>query len=262
MSKLSILFILASLPVALICYYIYKQDRNKEPAKLLLKLFFAGIASCFLVFFLSSIIFEIIPSLGKNVDEMSFFEVLAYSFIGVALIEEFCKWLMVYKIGYSNKEFDESYDAIVYSVFTALGFAFFENLLYVLGKGTIGIGISRGLLAVPGHACDAIFMGYYLYLAKIYNKRGQKDLEKKNIYKSVLVPTILHGIYDFCLFSDITIFIIVFFVFVINLYIISIKKVKEIANISNKPTIRNKFCPNCGTQVEGRFCKYCGTRQE
>ena len=54
-------------------------------------------------------------------------------------------------------------------------------------------------------------------------------MEKKNIILSVLVPTILHGIYDFCLFSSIDILLIVFLLFVIAVYIFSIKKIKLLA---------------------------------
>lgn len=276
--SLMILLFLAALPVILICRYIYMKDRNKESSGLLTKLFMCGILSCFLVLIISGILFIFIPSFNKDIETMRFIEALIYAFIGVALIEESCKWLMVYKIGYNNKEFDEIYDMIVYAVFVSLGFAFFENVLYVLGKENviagIATGISRALLAVPGHAWNAVFMGYYLCLAKLYSKQGKKDLEKKNIYKSIVIPTILHGIYDFCLFANVEVFIMIFFVFVITMYIISIKKVKEVAQITNRtpqpqPQLQpipitpptNNFCPVCGTKVIGNFCTNCGTRQ-
>jgi len=176
-----ILPIIAALPVILICLYVYQKDRNKEPIKLLLKLFSLGIITCFIVVYSSEIIANFIPFFHKKIDNMNLFELVIYSFIGVAFIEEFCKWIMTYLVGYNNKEFDEVYDIIIYSVFVSLGLAFFENLLYVLGEGSIKLGISRALLAVPGHACDAIFMGYYLTIAKEHSYNKRKDLEKKNI---------------------------------------------------------------------------------
>lgn len=280
-----ILIFLAVIPVIIICTYIYRKDKNKEPGSLLVKLFLLGIASCFLVLLLSEIVFKIFPFMSKGTESMTFFEVMAYSFIGVALIEEFCKWLMVYKGAYSDRAYDEVYDGIVYAVYVSLGFAFFENLLYVVGNGSIVVGISRGLLAVPGHACDAVFMGYYLSLAKVYSYQGNKELEKKNLILSIIVPTILHGIYDFCLFSQVDILLLVFFVFVVAIYVISIKKISQLSEQSkSKPTynqsqqqystpqkqyiqpqqttyIQNRFCPNCGTPITGAFCSNCGTRQ-
>ena len=44
-----------------------------------------------------------------------------------------------------------------------------------------------------------IFMGYYLTIAKQAHLDGNKEQEKLNKIKSILVPTLLHGIYDFCL---------------------------------------------------------------
>ena len=67
---------------------------------------------------------------------------------------------MTYLISYKHEEFDELYDIIIYSVFTALGFAAFKNILYVLGTETymegVQVGVLGSLLAVPGHAS----MGY------------------------------------------------------------------------------------------------------
>ena len=274
----AILLFLAIIPVVIICTYIYRKDKNKEPGNLLVKLFGLGIASCFLVLILSSIVFKIFPFMQNEVEQMNFFETMAYAFIGVALIEELCKWYMTYKGAYSHNEYDEVYDGIVYAVYVSLGFAFFENILYVLGNNSISVGISRGLLAVPGHACDAVFMGYYLSLAKMYSYKGNKKQEKKSLILSIIVPTILHGIYDFCLFSQIDILLLIFFIFVITIYILSIKKIKQLSGQSkpkaetnqaaiypqynNQPPQQQRFCPNCGIQVgDSNFCRNCGTRQ-
>lgn len=261
-SPLSLLLFIAILPVVIILVYINSQDKHKEPASLLIKLFSLGILSCFLVLAISAIVFKIFPFMNKAPEQMNFFEVLLYAFFGVALIEEFSKWLMTYKVGYHNKEFDELYDSIVYAVFVSLGFALFENILYVLGKGSLSVGIFRGLLAIPGHACDAIFMGYHMSLAKLYSKRHRKDLEKKHLILSIVVPTILHGIYDFCLFSNLDFLIAIFFVFVVAMYIIALRKLNDIATTKHKINLTNKFCPMCGNKVEGSFCGRCGTRQE
>ncbi len=283
-----ILFILAVLPIVAICTYIYMKDKNKEPLALLIKLFLLGIGSCFVVLIMSKILFKFFPFMEKSTANMTFFEVMTYSFIGVALIEEFCKWMMTYYGAYKTKAYDEVYDGIVYAVYVSLGFAFLENLLYVFGNGSIIVGISRGILAVPGHACDAVFMGYYLSLAKVYAQQNNKKQEKKNLILSIIVPTILHGIYDFCLFSSIDLLLIVFLIFVITIYIVAFKKIKQLSalykktqpqyqqvvtqqayqtqqlppqNPSEVPQPQNKFCPYCGTPVSGNFCTKCGARQ-
>ena len=52
----SFLFFIAIIPVVMIMLYVYSKDRNKEPTKLLAKLFLFGIVSCFLTIGISEIL--------------------------------------------------------------------------------------------------------------------------------------------------------------------------------------------------------------
>jgi RsiW-degrading membrane proteinase PrsW (M82 family) len=70
---------------------------------------------------------------------------------------------------------------IVYASFVALGFACFENLLYVSDTGVF-TGVVRAFTAIPGHVCDGVLMGSYLALAKLYQIKG--DLKLSNKYKN------------------------------------------------------------------------------
>ena len=257
-----ILLIVAILPVLLLGLFIYKKDKTKEPIWLLVKLFISGIGACILVIICSLIIHGLFPALAKEYSAMNFLEFSIYIFIIIAFLEEGCKWLMTYIFGYKNKEFDEVYDIIVYAVFVALGFALLENLMYVFRFGQIDLGIYRGLLAIPGHTCDAIAMGYYLSLARYYETIGNNKLANINKGKSILVPTVYHGIYDFCCLTGSTIVMAVFFIFIIFLYATSLKKVKLLSEETKKIRYQNKFCPNCGTKIEGEFCIQCGSKQE
>ena len=137
-------------------------------------------------------------------------------------------------------------------------FAFFENIVYVFGNMDFLTAILRAVSAVPGHACDAIFMGYYLSVAKICSTRNSKELERKNIFLSIAIPALLHGIYDFCLMSGYDIFVFVFLIFVVILYKLSISKLNEIALANKKIKDDTTFCSNCGARVEGQFCERCG----
>ena len=148
---------------------------------------------------------------------------------------------------------------IVYSAFVALGFACIENILYVVSSGFL-TGMIRALLAVPSHACDGVLMGYYLGLAKQSEINNRKDLKQKNIFLSIFIPVLLHGFYDYCLFSRNIYFICIFFVFVIYIDILAIKKIKRMSSINSKMFYENKFCPNCGFPINTDFCGNCGRK--
>lgn len=254
-----ILFTVASLPVIFLGKYIYSKDKNKESILLLTKLFFGGIGSCFMVLIVGTILGIIFPILATDRETLNLFELIINVFIGVALIEELCKWIISYSIAYNDSDFEENYDMIVYSAFVALGFAFFENLLYVYDNG-ITTGVVRALTAVPGHTCDGIFMGYYLGLAKQSSLNNNKELEMKYLILSIIVPTIFHGIYDYCLFANSVVFLIIFVIFVIAVYIFAFKKVKSVSSINRKMKYKDNYCPNCGHIVDGNYCPICGRK--
>ena len=256
-----ILFVISALPVFLLAKSIYNQDRNKEPIKLLIKLFIAGIMSVFLVLIFSLVLGIIFPVLSAEYETLNKIELIAYVFIGVALVEEVSKWIMTYFISYNDMDFEEVYDMVIYAVFVALGFAFFENLLYVYDGG-ISTGIVRAILAVPGHASDGVFMGYYLGLAKYYSVMNDNSKKRKYLLLSVLVPTLLHGIYDYCLLVEDYFFLGVFFVFVAMVFRTSINKVKKVSSSNRKFRFKNKFCPNCGRKVDSVYCPECGFKNE
>ena len=229
--------LISLLPILIILCLIYYKDKNKEPLKLLLLLFSFGIIAKLLTMYVYDYIYPNIQIPKAVNPEMNFLRVILYSFINIALLEELLKWIMTYIIGYKNKEFDETYDGVVYAVFVALGFAFYENIFYILNYETISTALTKTLIAIPGHTCNAIFMGYYLSLAKICSKKD-KRLERKYIILSILAPTILHGIYDFCLMSNNILLISFFVIYASFLYIISIKKIKELSKYNKK--IKNK----------------------
>lgn len=240
---------LAILPVFLIGLFIYKKDKNKEPKSLIIKLFFSGLLAIIITLVIGIPLRIIIPI---TIEDATILEILFYSFIEVALVEEVSKLLMVYLFAYKNKEYDHAYDIIVYSSFVALGFAGFENILYVL-TGGISTAIIRALTSIPGHVCFAVFMGYYLNLVK-----SKKSFKYK--FLSLFVPVLLHGFFDFCLYSQNGLLILSWLVFIIVCDIVVIKKINKQSKLPKNR--KNLFCTNCGTKFEGKFCHNCGKKKD
>ena len=256
-----LLLIISIIPVYLVARYIYKKDKDKEPRSLIIKLFLGGLGAFVLTIIITLLLSLFFPSLLSDTMDTDLISLFFHVFFGVALIEEFSKWIFVYNISYNSKEFDQMYDMIVYAVFVSLGCACIENIFYVFEHG-FGTGIIRGLLAVPGHACDGVFMGYYLAIAKVFDVKGDKESKKNNILLSILIPVLLHGFYDYCLFSQRVLFIGLFFIFIISLYIIVIGKVKKVSLKSGKIKYKNNFCFYCGRKVDSDYCPNCGGKNE
>ena len=183
------LLLIAVLPVFILAYYIYKKDINREPASLLVKIFFLGFFSAIPIMFLETFL-----DIFFSTDELTtFFPILFNVFISIAMVEEGFKWFIAKRVGYDSPEFDEIYDVIVYTVFASLGFACIENILYVFNYGAL-TGILRALTSIPGHTCFAVIMGYFMSLAKLNHMK--KNLLKKNMFLSIFIPTFFHAIYD------------------------------------------------------------------
>ena len=148
--------------------------------------------------------------------------------VGVALVEELSKWLVLMLIVWKNQNFDYRYDGIVYAVSASLGFAALENILYVVSYGT-GISIGRAIFAIPGHATFGVFMGFFLSRAKtcwIDDKRITMTICK---LLALAIPMLIHGCYDFLLSEQVSAlgYQYIFYLYVILLDIFAWKVIKH-----------------------------------
>ena len=284
---------MAVLPVVLLGFFIYMKDNNKEPFPLLAKIFLLGVVMAVPV-----VIIEIILDVFFNTDDISnFIVIFIFVFISIGIIEEGAKFIVTKFIGYDDKEFDEIYDIIVYSAFASLGFACIENILYVFNYG-LGVAITRALLSVPGHLCFGVLMGYFLAMAKINSINNNKTLYYRNMILSLLVPTLVHTMYDALIIYAVnlenTIAFFLFIIFDINMVIVCFITVNLVSKmqvgikrkfISNKAINNNVqvshpkpvhqnvqyvqqnpqfvqqgiYCPICGKYVgEDIYCGRCG----
>ena len=219
------LLILAVAPGAFLVYMVYKQDKiEKEPPALLRKLLLAGAISVFPAIILEMIGEALLNLVFGGPGSQLYF--ILEAFIMTALVEEVVKYIPLKKLTWLNPAFDYTFDGIVYSICTGMGFAILENIFYVLGNG-VGNGLMRAVTSIPGHAVFAIYMGYYYGMARQSDSHIDDKDSKKYLKKALWVPTFLHGFYDYCLMSGLTILILVFFIFIIALFIITFKKIKK-----------------------------------
>ena len=218
--SIPMIILIAVLPAVGMMIFIYLQDNHeKEPIGLLLKIFGLGILSAIPAIFLEWLAEKILGLIFGGVGQIAFYALSA--FFGVAIIEEFVKFLAAYLVTWRNKHFNYKFDGIVYCLFGSMGFAAIENVMYLLMgsegtvKGVLSIGIQRGLLAIPAHAMCAIFMGYYYGNAKYLKSYGDRRGCRISLLTGFLIASSLHGFYDFCLFTGRVFFFIIFVVFVV-----------------------------------------------
>ncbi len=186
---LIILLSAALLPAILLWLYIWKKDTHKEPTYLLLKAVLLGVAIIIPVAILESGIEAMI--FGVEGKPTSLLGTTTMAFVVAALPEETFKLLALWMVLRKNPYFDEHFDGIVYAVCVGLGFAAFENIMYVFGEEDwFSTAIVRALLAVPGHYAFAIMMGYY------YSVYHFVDHSPKVAACVLLVPVLAHGTYD------------------------------------------------------------------
>lgn len=195
-SILYFILIPALLPVVLILRYVYLLDKNeREPLGFVLKIVVLGAVFSIPCAAVERFMMSLIASVY---DPATIDYAWMENTVGVALVEEFSKWLVLMLFVWKNKNFDYRYDGVVYAVSASLGFAALENILYVISYGT-GVSIGRAIFAIPGHATFGVFMGYWLSRAKTFWLDGK--IIRMRICKlfSLAIPMLIHGAYDFLL---------------------------------------------------------------
>ena len=214
--------LLASLaPVLVILFYIWFRDKyDREPLGMLIKALLMGIVIVIPVIFVESMLMGLMPQSGKAA------EAFYHAFVVAGFTEELFKFLALYILIWRSPSFNEQFDGIVYAVFVSLGFAGVENVLYVMDGG-MQTALTRAITAVPAHAIFGIAMGYFLGIAHSY-----KELRNSYLARAILVPIALHGIYDFILMVEINWLLILFIPYVIWLYIMGMKKMRQLSNAS------------------------------
>lgn len=222
--------LIAIAPSLALLLYIYQKDRyDREPPQLLLKLFFLGVLSTVPVYFVERFL------ISYNSYSAAF-----QAFIVAGITEEFAKYIIIMSFAFRSRYYNEKLDGIVYAVFTSLGFATAENLLYILSRaeGILYTGITRAIFSVPAHMLFAITMGYYLSLAKFSKSSHNSAIL---LLEALLMPVLLHGIYDYILMSKVYGYFLILIIFVIFLWKFNLKRLNIYVKESKDDFGRNRL---------------------
>lgn len=185
-----LILIVALLPAVVLWGYVWKKDPQKEPTEQLVKAVLWGVGVCIPVAMVEVGIEAMM--FGPEGKPSTLIDTTAVAFFVAALPEEAFKLLALWLVLRKNPYFDEHFDGIVYAVGVGLGFAAFENVLYLFDNADnwASVALLRSLMAVPGHYAFAILMGYY------YSKYHFVDHSRKTAVLILLAPVLAHGLYD------------------------------------------------------------------
>ena len=213
---LAIYILAAVIPAVILLRYVYRHDTvEKEPPLLLLSLLLMGVAAA-----LASGVLERIAQgiLGVLVSPASPAYTVLLAFLVVAVVEEGTKFFLLKWRSWHHPAFNYRFDGVVYAVFVSLGFAAFENILYVFNYG-LSVALSRAFLAIPGHMSFAVGMGIFYGRAKCYWERGNDAAATRNLITGYILAVFLHGFYDACAMIGTGLTTLVFVVFVILMFL-------------------------------------------
>jgi RsiW-degrading membrane proteinase PrsW (M82 family) len=230
-----------------------KMDKyEKEPERAIYKTFFAGALAT-----VPSVILES-PLQMDAFSYPSFF----FSFLWVAMVEEFFKYVAVRITVYRSKEFNEVMDGMIYMISAALGFAAAENVGYMIGFG-FSVGILRAILSYLGHVSFSAILGYYLAKSKL-EARGDW------LWIGFLLAISLHWLYNSFLVAgtvmtsgSFLLLGLMVWAFGLILTLILLKKAQAVSPFRTAhilPKRLTRHCQACEKTVSARalVCHHCG----
>lgn len=148
----------------------------------------------------------------------SFFGDLFYAIFAIGVPEELVKIFPFILLALFTKVLKEPIDYIIYASASALGFAFVENLLYFQDVAG-GIIHGRAYMSVVGHMMATSIAAYGLVISRFKNNAYHPILA---FAISFLTASVVHGLYDFFLFQKLVLLFILFFIFIVQVWIIMI----------------------------------------
>ncbi len=235
--------------------YLVKRDQGeKEPIGALWIAFGLGVAGIAAAVFLEQIAIKEDP-LTMTLPLSKVFNIS----LMVGLIEELCKCLPLIIFLYRKRYFNEHTDGVIYFALAGLGFGLPENILYTLQEGA-KTGFGRIILTPLFHAATTAIIGYALARVKIDRK------SKLYLIAAIVVAILLHGLYDFGLFSQNALLtllsIAVTAALTVNLFALFLRA-KHLDEQQGLSAVgHNSFCRTCGhpNPKHNLYCAQCGNR--
>lgn len=250
------LVILAFLAIAAgFAYYLVKRDQGEhEPVSALWVAFGFGVLGVPIAVLLEMML---LPDMADGTQHT--YLALALIALGVGVIEELAKCLLLMKYIFKKRYFNEHTDGVIYFALAGLGFGLPENILYTFQYGA-EVGMSRIVMTPLFHAATTGLVGYSLAKYKL------DKTPRLKVVSMVITVILLHALYDFGLFTQQPVLVLLSIMitvalgvglFLLFLHARILDQAKGLSAVGN-----NKFCRTCGHPNPGHklYCSRCGNR--
>ncbi|MBQ2468294.1 MAG: PrsW family intramembrane metalloprotease [Clostridia bacterium] len=218
--------LISLIPSIGICIFVYFKDKKeKEPLWLLASLFAVSAALYVPVYYLGNkLINGFIGVLFKGSRYFDARQGVVWrdavsqnvhnalcAVIGVALIEELTRWLILYFFTNRSRHFNCTFDGVVYSIMVSMGALVARNVRFAF-ETTWDQFLLRFAHSFPWYLLFGIVMGVfysYWHASKRANRRENELISEGKLKKdklrypagklilSIAVPVILHAVYTF-----------------------------------------------------------------
>lgn len=175
-------------------FWMHESHDHKEPRHILWLTFICGMAAVFLVYPLQKLVTWFTGEAPSTWTVIMLW----------AALEEVLKYIAAYFAALSDKEnvFDEPIDAFVYLMTASLGFAAFENTLFLIGPllegntmSSILLGNMRFMGANLLHVASSGLLS--LFIGLTYFKPTW--IRRTYVFVGLIVATVFHGVFNYVL---------------------------------------------------------------
>jgi len=193
----TVIGIAAVAPALLVLWLVIAADERPGPPGMVWAAFGLGAASISLLGYARAL-FAAIPGLTDNPT----LAMLLHAVFAVAAPEEIVKILAILAVSTQRARSADPMDTVVYGAAAGLGFAAYENLVYLLQYPEMwrSLAVLRSVLTVPFHGALGVIAGAYIAIARAGRALGAHRRDRFAYLRTcvliVLAPWLLHAAFD------------------------------------------------------------------
>lgn len=193
----TVIGIAAVAPALLLLWLVIAADERPGPPGLVWASFLLGAASISLLGYARAL-FAAIPGLTDNPT----LAMVLHAVFGVAAPEEIVKIFVIIAVSTQRARTADPMDTVVYGAAAGLGFAAYENLVYLLQYPDMWrtLAVLRSVLTVPFHGALGVIAGAYIAITRSGRALGAHRRDGWAFIRTpmliVLAPVTLHACFD------------------------------------------------------------------